>query len=57
MDPRVVDLPAVMTAAIRRTVPMSEIRPFFDTVFPELASALAWQGGRARRSAVRAVPR
>lgn len=43
MAPEIVRTETVMVAAVRATIPMTEITGFFDRSFTELASALAGQ--------------
>jgi effector-binding domain-containing protein len=45
-EPEITTAEAVTTAAIRRTVPMSELADFYDTAYRELAETLAAQGVR-----------
>ena len=44
MAPEIVDLPEVLTAAVRATIPMTEITGFFDRSFADLAEVLDHQG-------------
>lgn len=43
-EPHVIDLEPAHTAVIRATVPMAELRDFFDRSFGELAAVLGQQG-------------
>jgi effector-binding domain-containing protein len=45
-DPEIATAEAVTTAAVRRTVAMSEMADFYDTAFRELTETLAAQGVR-----------
>ena len=44
MTPEIVQLPEVATAAVRDTIPMTELRGFFDRSFDLLPAVLAEQG-------------
>ncbi|MEE6281718.1 GyrI-like domain-containing protein [Georgenia sunbinii] len=44
MTPEIIQLPEVATAAVRDTIPMTELAGFFDRSFGLLATVLAEQG-------------